>query len=73
LVTVPASVLQYGMNLPRFKVLPVELPLPPWPVGVITLKNRTISPVAQLFLDCAREVAQLPSGTNAATISPADK
>jgi hypothetical protein len=34
----------------------VELPVSPWPVGIMTLKNRTISPVAQLFLDCAREV-----------------
>jgi hypothetical protein len=25
----------------------------------MTLKNRTISPVAQLFLDCAREVVKL--------------
>ncbi len=24
----------------------------------MTLKNRTISPVAQLFLDCAREVVK---------------
>jgi DNA-binding transcriptional LysR family regulator len=73
LVTVPASVLQFGANFPRFKVLPVELPVPPWPVGVITLKNRAISPVAQLFLDCAREVANLPRGTSAATPSPTER
>ena len=28
------------------------------PVGIVTLKNRTLSPVAQLFIDCAREVAK---------------
>ena len=58
LVTVPESVLKFGANLPPHKVLPVELPVPPWPLGVMTLKNRTISPVAQLFLDSAREVAK---------------
>ena len=40
------------------KVLPIELPVPPWPAGIVTLNNRTISPVAQLFIDCAREVAK---------------
>jgi DNA-binding transcriptional LysR family regulator len=58
LVIVPDSVLKLGTNLPPLKVLPVELPVPPWPVGVMTLKNRTISPVAQLFLDCTREVVK---------------
>jgi hypothetical protein len=28
------------------------------PNGIATLKNRTLSPVAQLFIDCAREVAK---------------
>lgn len=27
-------------------------------IGIITLKNRTLSPLAQLFIDCAREVAK---------------
>ena len=27
-------------------------------VGIVTLKNRTLTPVAQLFIDCAREVAK---------------
>jgi DNA-binding transcriptional LysR family regulator len=39
------------------KKLPIELPAKPFSVAVVTLKNRTISPVAQLFIDCAREVA----------------
>jgi hypothetical protein len=28
------------------------------PIAIIRLKDRTISPVAQLFIDCAREVAK---------------
>jgi hypothetical protein len=38
--------------------LPVELPMPPLPVGIMTMKNRTISPVTRLFIDCARELAK---------------
>jgi DNA-binding transcriptional LysR family regulator len=39
------------------KKLPVELPIQPFAVAIVTLKHRTISPVAQLFIECAREVA----------------
>jgi DNA-binding transcriptional LysR family regulator len=39
------------------KRLPIELPVPPFAVAIVALKGRTISPVAQLFIDCAREVA----------------
>jgi DNA-binding transcriptional LysR family regulator len=35
--------------------LPVKLAIQPGPVGIVTLKNRTINPVAQRFIDCARE------------------
>jgi hypothetical protein len=28
------------------------------PVGIVTLKNRTLSPVAKLFIDHARDVAR---------------
>jgi DNA-binding transcriptional LysR family regulator len=34
--------------------LPIDLPVPPWPVAIVTLKNRTLSPVAQLFTDHVR-------------------
>ena len=54
----PGSVLRFGINRRLFKVLPVDLPVPPWPVGVMTLKNRAVSPVVQLFVDHARKVAK---------------
>jgi DNA-binding transcriptional LysR family regulator len=54
----PGSVLRFGVNRRLIKVLPVDLPVPAWPVGVMTLKNRTVSPVVQLFIECAREVAE---------------
>lgn len=40
------------------KVLPVELPIPLFPVNVITLKNRTLGPLARLFIEQAREVTK---------------
>jgi len=36
----------------------VDLPIRSGPVGIVTLKNRTISPVAELFIDEARKVAK---------------
>jgi hypothetical protein len=30
----------------------------PLPNGIVTLKNRALGPVVQLFIDCAREVAK---------------
>jgi hypothetical protein len=38
--------------------LPVKVPVPPSPVGIITLKRRTISPAVQLFTEHARDVAK---------------
>jgi DNA-binding transcriptional LysR family regulator len=58
----PTSLLRFGENLPRLKVLPVDLLIPRWPVGIMWLKNRTLAPVVQHFIDCAREVAK-PMGT----------
>jgi DNA-binding transcriptional LysR family regulator len=40
------------------KALPIELASAHRSIGIVTLKNRTLTPVAQLFLDCAREVAK---------------
>ena len=40
------------------KRLPVDLPLRPWPIAIITLKNRTLSPVAERFIEAARNIAK---------------
>jgi hypothetical protein len=37
--------------------LPVDLGAPPWSVAIVTVKNRTLSPVVERFLACVREVA----------------
>jgi DNA-binding transcriptional LysR family regulator len=53
----PRSLLRFSPNRMSIKVLPVELPGPPPPVGITTLKNRTVSPVGKLFVATARDVA----------------
>src|SRR5712691_11422444 len=53
-----SSVLRFPTRRPDLKVLPVELPIGRVPIGIVTLKNRTLSPVAQLFIDSAREIAK---------------
>lgn len=45
----------YAKRLPIRK-LPVDLKAPPFAVGIVTLKGRVVSPVAQLFLQEARDV-----------------
>lgn len=37
------------------KVLPIDLPVQPWPVVIATLKGRTQSPVVGLFLEFVRD------------------
>jgi DNA-binding transcriptional LysR family regulator len=50
--TLPISVLRFGGHDLSLKVLPIKLPAQPRPVGIVSLKNRTLSPVAQLFIEC---------------------
>jgi DNA-binding transcriptional LysR family regulator len=42
----------------ELKALRVELPAQPWPVAIITLKHRTLSPVVGLFIKHLREFAE---------------
>jgi DNA-binding transcriptional LysR family regulator len=54
----PGSVLRFSGKRLALKPLPVELGVPRWPITIGTLKKRTVSPVAQLFIECAREIAK---------------
>jgi DNA-binding transcriptional LysR family regulator len=58
LAMLPGSYLKFNGKRFGLKTLPVKLPVPPQPAGVVTLKNRTLSPLAQLFIKCARDVAK---------------
>src|SRR6266545_2109216 len=50
--------LQLPDRHPFIRKLPIDLPIVGGPIGVLTLKNRALSPVAQLFIEAAREVAK---------------
>jgi DNA-binding transcriptional LysR family regulator len=50
------SILRFGGRNWPVKILPVKLPARPRPVAIMRLKNRTLSPVAQIFIDCAKIV-----------------
>jgi DNA-binding transcriptional LysR family regulator len=58
LSTLPESVIHFGGKHLAFKVLPVDIPVQLSPVFIVTLKNRTPNPAAQLVIDCAHEVAR---------------
>lgn len=45
-------------RLSLLKALRVKMPIRPWPVVIATLKNRTLSPVTERFIESAREVAK---------------
>jgi DNA-binding transcriptional LysR family regulator len=53
----PTSALRFPAGRSELKVLPITLPIVGVPNGIVTLKCRTLSPVAQLVINVAREVA----------------
>jgi DNA-binding transcriptional LysR family regulator len=57
IAVLPASILKLNPDI-GLKMLPIELPSPPRPVVAITLKNRTLNPTVELFLECARDLAK---------------
>jgi DNA-binding transcriptional LysR family regulator len=57
LTVLPNSVLRISAHRLSLRVLPVELRSQPRPVVIVRLKNRTLSPVAELFIENARAMA----------------
>jgi DNA-binding transcriptional LysR family regulator len=55
---VPDSLLHFSGKRFGIKVLPIELPVPPRLIGIVTLRNRTISTAARMFIQAAREVTK---------------
>lgn len=54
----PATMLHFSAKRLSLKVLPVEMPVQMWPIGIVTLKHRTANPAQRLFVECARELAR---------------
>jgi DNA-binding transcriptional LysR family regulator len=53
--TFPKSVARVYAERFAMKILPVELPRRPWPVAILTLKERSLSPAVELFIKHVRE------------------
>jgi DNA-binding transcriptional LysR family regulator len=58
LAVVAAGILSMPRKYPSIRKLAVELPTTHQAVHLLTLKKRTLSPLAQRFIDCAREIAK---------------
>jgi DNA-binding transcriptional LysR family regulator len=54
----PGSVLGFSNRDESLKVLPIRLPVGQRPVAIVTLKNRTCSPAAKLFIECVYRTAR---------------
>lgn len=66
LTVLPDSVLRYNAKQWSLKALPIDLGVKPRSIAIVTLKNRTVSPVVQLFVEHLRAVAKTmfaPSGS----------
>lgn len=58
LTVLPISFLRFNAERWSLRALPVELKMPRVPVVIFTLKNRTLSPVVQLFIEHARMITK---------------
>ena len=54
----PSSVVQLNERRLGLKILDVKLPVRRLAASIITVKHRTLSPLAELFINCARHVAK---------------
>jgi DNA-binding transcriptional LysR family regulator len=57
IAVLPRSVLQLNAKQYSLKELPIQLSAKPSPVAVVSLRNRTLTPAVEVFLECARELA----------------
>jgi DNA-binding transcriptional LysR family regulator len=58
LTVLPSFMLKVPGWHPRLKALPIALPHTRAPIGLITLKGRMLTPLAQLFIETIRAVAK---------------
>jgi DNA-binding transcriptional LysR family regulator len=58
----PASVLHFSARRLSLKILPVKESAERTAAGIITVKGRTLSPLAERFVRCARDMARSMSG-----------
>jgi DNA-binding transcriptional LysR family regulator len=54
----PSSVARFNARRAALKALPIELLGARIAAGMISVKSRTLSPIAERFIECTREVAK---------------
>lgn len=65
LTVYPGFMMRSPARHPWLRALPIDLPATRRPISIVTLKNRTLSPMAELFMAHVREVAkQLAQGND---------
>ena len=64
---IPRSIFDLSQQRFGLSALPVPLPHRPWPVAIVTLKHRTLSPVVALFLDRLRTHVHSMASTRSST------
>jgi DNA-binding transcriptional LysR family regulator len=57
----PRSMMHLFAERMALKILPIRLPVREWPVAIVTLKDRTLNPVARLFIEHVRAAWNSPS------------
>jgi len=55
LTLLPESMVRHAAKYMPIAVLPVDLPTPVRPVAIVTMKGRSLSPAAKLFMEAVRE------------------
>ena len=69
LTALHSSVLRFNAEAWKLKVLPIDLPIGPMPIAIFTLKNRSPSPVVQLFVNEAQVLGATFDRTNAGELA----
>jgi len=54
----PGSLLAFAPVRSSLRVLPTDVPETSGPMGITTVKHRSLTPVAKLFIDHARKIAE---------------
>jgi DNA-binding transcriptional LysR family regulator len=58
----PTSVAQFNTRRAGLKILPIKLSTVQVGASIVTVKNRTLSPTAKLFINCVRDVTRSMPG-----------
>jgi DNA-binding transcriptional LysR family regulator len=58
LTMLPGSMLHFAAKRLPVKVVPITMPIRTQPIEIVTLKNRTLSPVTKRFIECLRAAAK---------------